>query len=532
MAPPATPSDLAGAFNTDDTITLTWTDNATTEDGYRVFESADGGNSFTNVSGDLAADTTSYATDVQDLDIGYVYFVEAFNVDGTSQSAEVLVIDQGYVIDSRMERFSKEPAVAPPADAEAGAGGGPIANLSGYIVDENMDRLTTEPPAAPPAAAEAGAGGGPITNLTGYIVDENMDAQSADSNIDPPAAAEAGAGGGPITKLVGYVTDENFDFGVAQPLGITPRDNQAIPTTPNVSQGFLFSDTVQRDPGVVDWPITIKETIRIRLDDVSRVTDVNLASWSDECSIDQQIDRMETSTSTNEIILGVTLTYTCADNVSEATANSQVTVQTENNQSVNAASREIKQASVPTGVTVSEATPSYGSNVTGSSTTTSSPPATSTSPTITSTVSAGSNHTTSHSIDGGSLTADPYPIEFSQELCVTFDDISDFEDVSVSCSSATNPIECSTVSVEENPPDEPPETICVTVDIAILDPEGTQMDPIKFELVLDFEFGAEALFGTTVGVPFFGGPAGSAVRLTVAQPQYGTSLGVGKGTSV
>lgn len=46
---------------TADAADVSWTDNANNEDGYRVLLSRDGGSTWTNASGDLAADTTSYS---------------------------------------------------------------------------------------------------------------------------------------------------------------------------------------------------------------------------------------------------------------------------------------------------------------------------------------------------------------------------------------------------------------------------------------------------------------------------------------
>lgn len=211
MAPPAAPTDLVGAFNADDTITLTWTDNATTEDGYRVFESTDGGNSFSNISSDLPSGTESYTTGLRDRDIGYVYFVEAFNADGISQSGETLVLDDGYAVDDQMDQFSEEPMPAPPNAVETGVGGGPIDPETGYIVDEGMDRFSDVTPQAPTGVVEAGAGGGPIEQETGYLVDERMDRFTDVTPQAPTEVVEVGVGGGAIDQETGYLVDERID---------------------------------------------------------------------------------------------------------------------------------------------------------------------------------------------------------------------------------------------------------------------------------------------------------------------------------
>lgn len=71
-------------------ISLSWTDNAADEDGYRVFYSTDGGSTYTQDNGDLAANTTSYTTADTTLDgEEYTLVVEVFTTDATARSGTV-----------------------------------------------------------------------------------------------------------------------------------------------------------------------------------------------------------------------------------------------------------------------------------------------------------------------------------------------------------------------------------------------------------------------------------------------------------
>ncbi|MDP9354881.1 MAG: hypothetical protein M3R02_06285 [Chloroflexota bacterium] len=77
--PPAAPTDLTGSPQGAG-IRLRWTDQAATEDGYTVYRSSDGGESFELIA-TLAPDTKSY----RDMDVPsgtYDYYVTASSVSG------------------------------------------------------------------------------------------------------------------------------------------------------------------------------------------------------------------------------------------------------------------------------------------------------------------------------------------------------------------------------------------------------------------------------------------------------------------
>jgi subtilisin family serine protease len=101
-----TPTDLAASAVTTTSVTLTWTDNATGEDGYTVERSTAGG-AFTGIAS-LGADSTSYTDATVSGNTTYTYRVTAFNtIPATSVSAETSVTTP-----------------APPAPVSGGGGGG------------------------------------------------------------------------------------------------------------------------------------------------------------------------------------------------------------------------------------------------------------------------------------------------------------------------------------------------------------------------------------------------------------------------
>jgi subtilisin family serine protease len=77
LPPPAAPSDLAASAVSNSSIQLTWTDNATTEAGYRVERSTDGA-SFLQVA-TLGADSTSYTSTNLSAGTTYYYRVRAYD---------------------------------------------------------------------------------------------------------------------------------------------------------------------------------------------------------------------------------------------------------------------------------------------------------------------------------------------------------------------------------------------------------------------------------------------------------------------
>jgi FtsP/CotA-like multicopper oxidase with cupredoxin domain len=84
---PADPTNLAGVVKAGPSITLTWTDNATTEAGYTLQRSSDNGATWTPVANALPANTTGYVDTPVTMGATYLYQVRAYNVSGVSNWA-------------------------------------------------------------------------------------------------------------------------------------------------------------------------------------------------------------------------------------------------------------------------------------------------------------------------------------------------------------------------------------------------------------------------------------------------------------
>lgn len=83
---PAPPSSFAGAAQTTNSILWTWTDNATTETGFRLLAGT------TNVSGDLAANTTSWLQSGLGVNASSgPLIIEVFNSTGTNSAGPLTV---------------------------------------------------------------------------------------------------------------------------------------------------------------------------------------------------------------------------------------------------------------------------------------------------------------------------------------------------------------------------------------------------------------------------------------------------------
>lgn len=78
------PSNLVVTGVTGDQISVSWTDNSSVEDGYRVYVSTDAGSSWTQDGSDLAANTTSYTTTNLLDGERYWFKVEAFTSYGAT----------------------------------------------------------------------------------------------------------------------------------------------------------------------------------------------------------------------------------------------------------------------------------------------------------------------------------------------------------------------------------------------------------------------------------------------------------------
>lgn len=81
---PDAPTDLVATPSSTSQLDLVWTDNASDEDGYKVYRSTDGA-SYSEID-DIAADSTSYADTTVTAGTTYYYKVAAYNGAGEAES--------------------------------------------------------------------------------------------------------------------------------------------------------------------------------------------------------------------------------------------------------------------------------------------------------------------------------------------------------------------------------------------------------------------------------------------------------------
>ncbi|MBI5475231.1 MAG: hypothetical protein HY964_00675 [Ignavibacteriales bacterium] len=87
--PPAQPTSLTPVTITPNAISLAWVDNATDEEGYRVYRSVGETGPFSNVSGNLGINSSAYTDTGLEVNHRYYYRVVAFNIVGESDYSSI-----------------------------------------------------------------------------------------------------------------------------------------------------------------------------------------------------------------------------------------------------------------------------------------------------------------------------------------------------------------------------------------------------------------------------------------------------------
>ncbi|MCU0439627.1 MAG: fibronectin type III domain-containing protein [Raineya sp.] len=89
LAPPTAPTTLTATAVSSSQINLSWTDNANNETAYKVERSPDGINGWTEIAGNLPANTNSYSDNGLTANTTYHYRVRASNAGGNSAYSNV-----------------------------------------------------------------------------------------------------------------------------------------------------------------------------------------------------------------------------------------------------------------------------------------------------------------------------------------------------------------------------------------------------------------------------------------------------------
>ena len=94
-------TNLTADTITETSISLSWTDTNESESGYRVFISSDGGSTFTQDSGDLSSNTTSYTINGLTAGETYLIKVDSFN-SSTSVSSQIITATTNFIQPSNL----------------------------------------------------------------------------------------------------------------------------------------------------------------------------------------------------------------------------------------------------------------------------------------------------------------------------------------------------------------------------------------------------------------------------------------------
>lgn len=287
MAAPTAPDGLTWTVTASDEFALSWNDNALAEDGYRVYESTDGGASFTNISGDLAIDTTSYTTAAKTTTQVYGYYVEAFNADGTSTSSTQYAQIDIYARDTRMAALSVEMSEATPAAVDSGSGSGSASPPPLYLANDDIDSH---------GEMAQDASNTDVENGTGQEVAMTIGATLDNDTMPTASTMQAGD----TSSGTGETKTQDIAL-------VSYDDNSAL----------SIYQSVSKDAGG-EWPIKVEQQIELTLDDITKLASFD-ATIDTNCEADIQITGVEVNEGTGQVVLTVEAVYNCADDSAEIT---------------------------------------------------------------------------------------------------------------------------------------------------------------------------------------------------------------------
>ena len=106
VTPPDTPTNLQFSSIDETSMDLTWTDNATDEDGYRVYRSLSNTKPGTPLTS-LSANTTSYSATGLTCNTTYYWWVEAYNTAGASDVTNSQITNSCAPTQAFFDRFTE-----------------------------------------------------------------------------------------------------------------------------------------------------------------------------------------------------------------------------------------------------------------------------------------------------------------------------------------------------------------------------------------------------------------------------------------
>lgn len=294
---PTVPTDLTVARNAGD-YDLTWTSDGTNTDGFRVYESTDGGETFAQVGADLPPAARSYSTPAPANALA-TYYIGAFNAGIQRASQQVSIQSPGFV--SPDLDVVEMPPTAPTGPVTDGEGPGAASAPPLFLTNARMGALTDMTTTAVSNVVESGAGQGPgqyTLKTTATLANATMDGSS----------------------VLGEGADDGSTVGTQT--GSGSETKQGIPVTPNSPSSSLNIEQSVQKGDADQWPITVTQTVVLDLADVSKLDSFD-ATIESECAASVKLTSVSQTGSGVE--LTVTTTYECGPEVETAEGEVQVT---------------------------------------------------------------------------------------------------------------------------------------------------------------------------------------------------------------
>ena len=272
------PTNIQFVSEADNSFTITWNDNNTGEVSFNVFESTDGGSTFTNISGNLVENATSYTTSPKDTNTIYTYKVRANSNEIYADSATIIAQHQGYGFNNEFDGHIDLDPTQPDTNVPTGAGTGVASPPEPYITNEHLN-IGEVIPTDSSIDVEQG---------TGQIIGSTIDSFLGSENM-------------PLSSVDSKTTSEDPDGNKKQAITVSSNDD----TSPLTLIQVISEENLEA------YPLTINQTIIIRFDDLSKLIGFDASISHNNCDAEVNIASIKPIAGTNEIQVDLEIIYNC-----------------------------------------------------------------------------------------------------------------------------------------------------------------------------------------------------------------------------